>query len=102
MSDIINADNAPAIIAAVLSGLAGLAVWRQGGRLGDEAKHLQPPGTPTTPAVAITNEGAKSISTPLWKIAHVLEEYWEDTKRRRESEDLLERLRREMNRDDDH
>lgn len=59
--------------------MAGLAVWRQGGKLGDTAKHLAPPGAPTTPAIAITNDGAKQIADPLWKIAELLEAMLKDT-----------------------
>lgn len=95
MSDIINADNIPAVIAAVLSGMAGLAVWRQGGKLGDTAKHLAPPGAPTTPAIAITNDGAKQIADPLWKIAELLEAMLDDTKafRAQRIADTLEEVR---------
>ena len=95
MSDIITADNLPLVITALLTGAAGLAVWRHGGKLGDQAKHLAPAETPTTGGVALTNDGAQKIADPLWRIAELLEAMLDDTKafRAQRIADTLEEVR---------
>lgn len=87
MADIITADNLPLVVGALLSGLAGLAVWKQGGKLGDQARSERPPAPEAMIAggLVMSNVGSTDMIAALRDIAKAVREATDEARTARSS-----------------
>jgi hypothetical protein len=96
MADIITADNLPLVVGAVLSGLAGLAVWKQGGKLGEQARSERPPSPDAVIAggLMMSNVGSADMIGALRDIAKAVREATDEARAARSSrtESVLSRI----------
>lgn len=100
MADIITADNLPLVVGAVLSGLAGLAVWKQGGKLGEQARMERPPPPATVIAggLVMSNVGSADMIGALQDIAAAVREATDEARDYRESKTttILARMQEQL------
>lgn len=91
MNDIITADNLPPIIAAICTGIAAIIASKVGGKLGDEAQHLNVEKK-TIVGSFLSNVEAREMADALRRIADILESMVSDTRLHRASktEETLE------------
>lgn len=100
MADIITAENLPLVVGAVLSGLAGLAVWKEGGKLGDRARTEHPPAPDAVIAggLVLSNVGAADMVGALRDIAKAVREATDEARAARSSrtESVLGRIEEKL------